>query len=506
MKMYNKRQHPIVIVSKLFGNLKSAIIPLLPILILSGDNGGWIIKLGMIGALFVFSLCNGITTWLTTTYSINDDELHFKTGWLFKKEKFIKRSRVQSITTQAGILQQIFTLEKVTIETAGGKKPEVELLAITQEDALAVRMALKKENDVIEPTEILKEQHEIIEETKTAFTLQPKEVLIGGMTSGGIGLLFSAMLALFGKFYEAIPDEAFDYAFDYAFALFGEVSIMTWLIVAFIALFGAWIISIAYFALSYGNFSITKHNDELHIIRGILEKKEISIKQHRIQGITLVEGLLRQPFGYMAVYIKAVASTGDKQDKKILIHPFIHRSKLASFLDEMAPSFIYTAESTSLPKRTCDRWIFQGTVTMMIIATSIAIPVTYFTPVTNEISTFLSVPTFVIVSIFILLLTAIGAAYSYILYRSSGFVLLTKQVQLSTRILAKRTSIIHKKNIQALGYKESYLQRRKSLQTLTLAVLSAESESTLSLQDMDKKDVQRIYEWFSRSKKKEAKS
>jgi putative membrane protein len=501
MKMYNKRQHPIVIVSKILSNLKSAIIPLIPVLVLSGDWSNWF-RVGIIGAILIFSLYDGFVTWYTTTYSINDDELHFKTGLLFKKEKFIKRSRVQSITTQAGIIQQAFNLETLMIETAGGKKPEVKLLAITHEDARAIRMALKKEDDVIESTETMEEQREIIEEKKTTFTLQPKEVLIGGMTSGGIGILFSAVLAIFGKFYDSIPD----FIFDYATAQLGKVSVTMGIILAFAALFVSWIISIAYFALSYSNFSITKQKDELHIKRGILEKKEISIKQHRIQGITLVEGLLRQPFGYMAVYIEAVASTGDKQDKKILIHPFIHKSKLATFLNEVAPSFVYTATSTALPKQACNRWMFRGTSSMTILAAAIALPITYFTTGTDEIASFLSIPAFVIVISFILLLSGLGAAYSYILYRSSGFVLLTKQVQLSTRLLAKKTTIIQKKNIQALGYKESYFQRRQSLQTLTLAVLSAEHESKLSLQDMDNKDVQRIYEWFSRSPKHEDKA
>ncbi|GGE54136.1 PH domain-containing protein [Priestia taiwanensis] len=504
--MYNKRQHPIVIVSKFLGNLKSAIIPLIPVFILSGNAGSWL-QFGILGAILLFSLYDGFITWCKTIYSITDDELHVKSGWLFKKEKFIKRSRVQSITTQAGILQQLFNLEKLTIETAGGKEPEVELQAITQEDALAIRMALKKDNDAAEQLEgTTEQQQENIEEPKTTFTLQPKEVLIGGMTSGGIGLLFSAMLAIIGKLHEVIPDEAFDYAFNYASSLFGEVSIMVLVIVVFIALIVAWIISISYFALSYGNFSITKHNDELHIVRGILEKKETSIKQHRIQGITLVEGLLRQPFGYMSVYIEAVGTSGDDKDKKILIHPFIHKSKLTHFLNEMTPSFIYTPKTTALPKRTCDRWIFHGTATMMILGAAIALPLTYFTEVTQEIAAFLSLPTFSIVTIFILSLALLGGIYSYIMYRSSSFALSTKLLQLSKRVLAKRTSIIQKKNIQSLGYKESYFQNRKDLRTLVVHILSSESDTSLSLEDMEKNDVKQIYHWFSRSPKQEAKS
>lgn len=47
-------------------------------------------------------------------------------------------------------------------------------------------------------------------------------------------------------------------------------------------------------------------------------EKELVLKLHRIQGITIKESILRQPFGYCAVQVEVIQSKGTDDEKKKL--------------------------------------------------------------------------------------------------------------------------------------------------------------------------------------------
>ena len=64
----------------------------------------------------------------------------------------------------------------------------------------------------------------------------------------------------------------------------------------------SWIISTIGYALKHGDFTVNRRNDEVRISQGL--EKRTRPKLHRIQGITIKESILRQPFGYCAVQVK----------------------------------------------------------------------------------------------------------------------------------------------------------------------------------------------------------
>lgn len=78
----------------------------------------------------------------------------------------------------------------------------------------------------------------------------------------------------------------------------------------------SWIISTIGYALKHGDFTVNRRNDEVRISQGLLEKKELVLKLHRIQGITIKESILRQPFGYCAVQVEVIQSKGTDDEKK----------------------------------------------------------------------------------------------------------------------------------------------------------------------------------------------
>lgn len=97
-----------------------------------------------------------------------------------------------------------------------------------------------------------------------------------------------------------------------------EHDIYGWIFMVAMLLVLSWIISTIGYALKHGDFTVNRRNDEVRISQGLLEKKELVLKLHRIQGITIKESILRQPFGYCAVQVEVIQSKGMSDEKKRL--------------------------------------------------------------------------------------------------------------------------------------------------------------------------------------------
>lgn len=93
--------------------------------------------------IFIFLIVSSIIKWRKFTYRIEEDELRIEEGLLTKKKRYIPIERIQTVNTSAGIIQQIFKLVKLQVETAGGgKEAEVTLAAISQAEAEHIKRAL----------------------------------------------------------------------------------------------------------------------------------------------------------------------------------------------------------------------------------------------------------------------------------------------------------------------------------------------------------------------------
>lgn len=203
---------------------------------------------------------------------------------------------------------------KLNIEVAGGgNEPEVMLAGIKEDEAKhLISLLHKKETTVKEEIEE--------EESKTVYQLTAKEVLAAAITSGRFGLVFSGLVLLYTKFDFVLP-EGFTSKVE-AYVMGNGVYKL--IVIALILMAISWIISTAGYVLKYANFKIERKGEEIRIVQGLFEKKEFVLKLHRIQAITVKEGMLRQPFGYCAVEVEAIQSIGAASNE-VMLHPFMKK-------------------------------------------------------------------------------------------------------------------------------------------------------------------------------------
>ena len=97
--------------------------------------------------------------------------------------------------------------------------------------------------------------------------------------------------------------------------------------------------------LKYAHFTVEKKEDELVISRGLLEKRQLTIPLKKIQGIRIVENIVRQPLGYATVYLEyAGGSIGEKDSLTVMLFPFIKKKYLQENLQRLIPDY-----ETNLP-------------------------------------------------------------------------------------------------------------------------------------------------------------
>jgi putative membrane protein len=473
-----KRLHPVASILKTGKRLRNLLIPLIGFNVSLGRDGGQSLLISFILSIVIIicTLFTGILSWLRYTYRFEQDELRIEYGIFIRKKRYIPFERIQSIDMTEGLLQRLFGLVKVQIETAGGggnEEAEAVLSAISKEEAKQIQkyVAAAKNNGT--------KEGEMEEEIQPVFKITTLQLLILSLTSGGVGVVISAVFAILSQLDKFIPYKR----------LFGGIE--TWAVhnlifitvFVFIGFFLAWMIALVMTMLKYANFTVRKTDKDLIISQGLLEKRQITIPLKRIQAIRINENLVRQMLGYGTVYVESAGgSSANQEGANVTLLPLIKVNQIRSIMELCLPDYCITTTFTPVPKRAMQRYILRSWY--------IVIPICIISLI------FLKV--WGLLSLILLLFVTIRAILKY---KAAGW--RVDQQQLSVRYLtSSRTTVFMKKNkIQSLEIRESYFQRKRELGTLETFVKSGVGGAGGKVIDMEKADIRKIYNWYSREKK-----
>lgn len=483
-----KRLHPVAAVSSALKLIKDALIPLVIFLVFggSGEPGRWaIIELIAVPVIVLLLIGYGIMDWLRFTYRIEEGELRIESGVFIRKKRYIRFERIHSLDKSEGILQRLFGLVKLKVETAGssGEQADATLSAISKDEAERINgifnevkrsgkmsTAANGETDSIMPVQPEKE-----EESQSVFQQSFKELLIMAATSGGAGVVFSGAIAFFGQFEKLIPYNRLLGGFEQ----FIKGSVVFISIVVVFGLLFAYLIATAGIILKYAFFTVKKKENKIIISRGLLERRQLTIPLEKIQGIRITENIIRQPFGLASVYVEyAGGSILDKESSHIMLFPLIKKEKIQGLIRQFIPEYEVEVPFTPLPKRSYQRYLFRVWIFLAPIAAAIS---------------FIYRP----LGLLSLLVLPLGAFWAYFCFRGAGWSITGNQLQLRSRFFAKQTFIFQKKKIQAVYVEVSPFQKRKKLASIGAAVASGAGPRSGKVIDLEAEDSEIIFKWFS---------
>ncbi|PFJ05353.1 hypothetical protein COD67_10325 [Bacillus cereus] len=472
-----KRQHPITMLLEL--KIRDFIPLIIFLFSLKGKFPFWYLVPAAFGLITIFSV---IEKWYYTVYWVENNVLHVKKGLFVKKESYLNKERVQTINTSSGMLYQVLGLKKIKIETAGGgDEAEVSLAGIPAEEATELISLLNEPTPEVKAEETLDEavEKEIITEEKeaTEYKLTWKEILLASVTSGQFGLLFSLIFFVYHQVDEYIPrwikNKVASYVMDH--------DIYGWIYMVAILLVVSWIISTIGYALKHGNFTVNRKNDEVRISQGLLERKELVLKLHRIQGITIKESILRQPFGYCAVQVEVIQSKGMGEDKeKVTLHPIIRKDRVQELLAHLQLPYEMNTNITLLPKAALRRYLIDS----FIFFAMLAIPLTGISKYFEKYFIM-----WALLPLAILIFTL-----GYVTFKTNGYGVNEEQITIVHRSIGKYTGLIRRRHVQSIEKTQSYFQRRANLCTYKFSSAS----SNYKLGHTRVEDAERMKDWYKK--------
>lgn len=462
-----KRQHPITI---LLGIRVATLLPFIFLVLFRSDGEvkpWYLFHLVLLALLFIMAIFSAIK-WYFKVYWVENNIVHIKHGVFVKKESYLNKERVQNISTSSNIIYQILGLTKLNIEVAGGgTEPEVMLAGIREDEAKELMALLHKERSVVS------EEAPLEEGSKTVYQLTAKEILFASITSGRFGLVFSMLVILYTEFNQFLPKWLINKVEAYVM----DNGVYELIVMAAILMAVSWVVSTAGYALKYANFKIERNRNEIRIVQGLFDKKEFVLKLHRIQAITVKEGILRQLFGYCSVEVEVIQSI-EAAGHEVMVHPFMKKKDAQQLLTYLQLPYETEEEIVHLPKAALRRYVIMGWITSAILAVPIAGASIYFK---QNMALFTLIPLFIIFTLL-----------AYARYTSSGYMIRDNQLVMVYRGLAKYTGIMRSRHVQAVGYNQSYFQKKDELCTAVVSVAG----HRYKVKHMQKEDALRIYNWY----------
>ena len=427
-------------------------------------GGGWQMTTLILIGVFVIvagSALWGFLSWRATTYEVSGGAFHLRQGVIQKNERTIPLEHVQSVDTVQGIIQRLFGVVEVRVETAGGgaSEPDATLSALGRGAAEALRREIEGPR-----------REDFAEEESGPVVLRrlgTRELLIAGATSGQIGVALS-LIAVVSQLFDDVLSEGFVQRLYESLAPRSVTAVVALILIVGLL---AWLLAIGGTILAYAGFTLSRDGDFLYIKRGLLERREATIPLARIQAVRIVEGVLRQPFGLAALRVES-AGYGEDAGVSTTLFPLVPRKEAQKLLIDATPEFAVAPTLGRLPARALRRYILRATIPALLLAAAIAL--TYFLTLDSLLG-----------GLFALVLIPPAAAHGWLRYRAAGWAFEDDRLITRIRRLARSTAIAPRRRLQSRDVIRSPFQRRARLATFRARVASGGRGAALQVADLD---------------------
>ena len=401
------------------------------IALLRGGTPG-VAAVGAVGGIAASSLLSWIT-WRHKAYWLDDVALHYRSGVFTPDEKVVPRVRVQGVDTVTGPVQRLFGVVELRVQVPGASDAdEIVLSAVTHEEAARLRRMLGQ------PEPATPDAH---------VRLGRRGLLLTALTSPQIGVAVSAVAGVFALFQNVIDVER-----DGEGLLERLDSPQTIAVVVAIVLGAAYLLSFLAAIVVFAGFEVERDAQVLRIRRGLLERRAQSIPLERVDGVVIVEGLARGPFGLAALRLETAAHGGERAVARTLL-PLVRRAEAEAVIARLVPGLaIEPGELERPPPRALRRFALPPALAGAALG---ALPAVLWTG-----AAWPALP----------VLALLGALAGLRDYRGAGVRLAGNVVVVREVRLARRTLLARRHRLQEHALMRTLLQERASLSDLRVTV------------------------------------
>lgn len=445
-----RRQHPLAPLLRLQGVGQA----LLAGLVAGGSSGGGPLRLlTLVPVLVLIAVRTG--GWAATFYEVDGGVLRFESGVLTRRRREVPLDRVQQVDVRRGLRHRLFGLCQLTVDAAGGSGGEVTLV-LSDGEAARLRTALT--GTALSATAPTGDAPAAAADAGGGTAAVPPsgpvplvrlragELALAGVT----GAKQLVMLALLGSVFQLVDDVPAGVRDAVADRLPTGTG---WLVVAAVAALPAWcaLAALAQLATDF-RFTLTSDGLVLQVRRGFPTEREASLGLDRVQMARIDQTVLRRRLGLVSVQV-AAAGSGQSAEAQVsrLTVPILRRDALDALVDAVLPGAVPLPPLVAPPPVARRRQILRRVVPAGAVA---AVAAALLWPW----------------GLVALLLVPAAAAAGELAYRGLGHGSSASHVVARRGGLWRRTAVVALGRTQSAGVRQSLLQRRAGLATLTVDV------------------------------------
>ncbi|AKL92366.1 putative membrane protein [Staphylococcus capitis] len=496
MTMYNPQKlHPVSYVTSLINVIKNNFIVIIIFLFnikdFKYDDFYSYLWPGIMTLIFLITFFYNIFKVYNTRYWIENNHFILTTGVLNKERKELNISRIQSVDTTEGFVNQIVGGVELIIKTPSDG---IELSTISKKQSVSIESEIKNIQQVLNAThqaevnvDFEKDEDEDNESlknvpTKSIFKMSFKQLLFMAMTSGAIGITLITLSPIVGSFSDIIPWEKLGGELSYVL----KSTFFIIIAIVVVVLIMSYIIGTCLAFIRYYGYKVTQQGHQLKIQYGLFTKKNVTVPTNRLQGVLEHQSYLRRLFGYTSIHfyitsdIVTSAETSDVNGR-IMILPFIKRQQAYEVIQSLVPEMRFNTAHTGMPLRGFHRHFLIPSL-ILIIASFIG---WYFW----------SKWSFVIAWLLIILL--IIRAILYVRY--SGYYLENEEIVIQKASLLNMKRFYFKLNkVIGMEIRQHPLLERKHLANFKFIIAKGFENKKIGLKYTDVSKVNEFKEWYMR--------
>ena len=437
------RLHPAAIAVYAVDALRQGAFPLLVILGVSVLGGDFDSRAALRAAMFaligtaVAALAGGFR-WGTTRYSFEGETVRLRTGVLSVKEVEIPFARVQAVDVEQGPIQRLFGVYKVEVQTGGGGSGgEIELGAVTEREIEHLNRLLRRGA----PDAVLGEERPPAPERR----LSGRQLAVAAVTSGQLGVLVPVAAGV-----AQMSQQLFEDPVEGERTLVGALpdGTLGWLLLAAGIVVLAWLLAALGTVIGFGGFAVRRDGDELRIRRGLLQRRQATLRVVRVRAVRVVESPPRQALGLAALRVEVIGHAKEHAAAQTLF-PLLRRDEVEPFLRELLPEVADTLDGLAAPPpRALRRYALPPFAVTVVIGGAAAL---------------------VLGSLWPLVVAPLGAVYGALAYRSAGWRLEQGRLAVRSRRLARSTVLAPAAGRESHDLAQTALQRRARLADVAVA-------------------------------------
>jgi putative membrane protein len=307
----DRRVHPATVALRFVKEVPSTIFGL-PAAYAILDDAGVFEVIGFIAAIGLAMLLVNWLIWYRFRYGVGESEIVIESGVLSRNRRSIPFDRIQDVDTEQRLLQRIFGLAKVRIETGGSAKDEGLLDSVTLAEADRLRAAVRVgRGEGAAKAEVRDDVQDA--GARTIFAMSFRRVLLAGAYNFSLFYL-AALFALLQQFDDWLPFDIYDPArwIGIVEAGAGRLTPATALVLLLFALLLGVIAGILRtLAREYG-FRLVAEGRRLRRTRGLFTRSEVVIPIARIQLAQVETGPIRRAGKWFTLSFQTLGGSADR--------------------------------------------------------------------------------------------------------------------------------------------------------------------------------------------------